>query len=121
MENNHVKKEKNWKVYIPMVLVIVLVAIGGIRWYIDYSKYIKTDDAHVEADYVAVSSKILGRISQAFAEEGDSVTQGQLIVVLDSTDLVAQKNQAIAGKMLAEASIVPVSYTHLTLPTILRV
>ena len=106
MENNHVKKEKNWKVYIPMVLVIVLVAIGGIRWYIDYSKYIKTDDAHVEADNVAVSSKILGRISQVFAEDGDSVKQGQLIVLLDSTDLVAQKSQAIAGKMLAEASIV---------------
>jgi membrane fusion protein (multidrug efflux system) len=52
-----------------------------------------------------VSSKILGRISQVFAEEGDSVKQGQLIAVLDSTDLVVQKNQAIANKMQTEASI----------------
>jgi membrane fusion protein (multidrug efflux system) len=105
MENNQVKKEKNRKVYIPLVLVIVLVLGGGIRWYIDYTKYIKTDDAHVEADNVAVSSKILGRINLLFAEEGDSVKKGQLIAILDSTDLVAQKIQALAAKTFAEAAI----------------
>jgi membrane fusion protein (multidrug efflux system) len=103
MEN--VKKEKSNKVYIPLVLIIVLVLGGGIRWYIDFSKYIKTDDAHVEADNVAISSKMMGRISQEFIKEGDSVKQGQLLVVLDSLDLVAQKNQAIASKLQAEASI----------------
>lgn len=105
MENNQAKKEKSWKVYIPLVLVIVLILGGGIRWYIDYSKYIKTDDARVESDNVSVSPKMLGRISQLLAEEGDAVKQEQLVAVLDSTDMVAQKNQAIAAKMLAEASV----------------
>lgn len=105
MENKHVKKEKNWKVYIPMVLIIVLVLGGGIYWYIDYSKYIKSDDAHLDADNVGVSPKMLGRISKLFVDEGDSVHQGELIAVLDSTDLVAQRNQSIAGKQLAEASV----------------
>ncbi|HZL10534.1 MAG TPA: HlyD family secretion protein [Prolixibacteraceae bacterium] len=105
MENKQVKKEKNRKVYIPLVLVILLVLGGGIRWYIDYSKYIKTDDAHVDADIVGVSPKILGRIIQLFVDEGDSVQPGELIAVLDSTDLLAQKQQAISGKMLAEASV----------------
>ncbi len=104
MEN--IKKEKSSKVYIPLILVIILILGGGIKWYIDYSKYINTDDAHVEADNVAVSSKILGRISHLFAEEGDSVKQGQLLVVLDSMDLSAQKSQALAGKAMAEAAIV---------------
>lgn len=101
----HIKKEKSSRVYIPLILIIILILGGGIRWYIDYSKYINTDDAHVEADNVAVSSKILGRISQLFAEEGDSVKQGQLLVILDSLDLAAQKSQAVAGKVLAEAAI----------------
>jgi len=105
MENNKAKKEKSWKVYIPLALVIVLILGGGIRWYIDYSKYIKTDDAHVDADIVGVSPKILGRISQLYTDEGDSVKQGELIATLDSTDLVAQRSQAIAGKQLAEASV----------------
>jgi len=105
MENDQVKKEKNWKVYIPLILVIALVLGGGIYWYIDYSKYIKTDDAHLDADIVGVSPKILGRISELYTNEGDSVKEGQLIAVLDSTDLVAQRSQAIAGKQFAEVSV----------------
>ena len=105
MENNHAKKEKSGKVYIPLILVIILILGGGVYWYIDYTKYVKTDDAKVESDNVAVSPKILGRISQLFAEEGATVKQGQLLAVLDSTDMVAQKNQTIAARMLAEASV----------------
>ena len=105
MENNHVKKEKSNKIYIPLILTIALVLGGGIYWYIDYSKYIKTDDAKVESDNVAVSPKMLGRISQLFVDEGNTVKQGQLVAVLDSTDIVAQKNQTISAKMLAEASV----------------
>jgi len=48
---------------------------------------------------------MLGRISQLFAEEGAEVKQGQLLAVLDSTDMVAQKNQIVSAKMLAEASV----------------
>ena len=105
MENKHVKKDRSNKVYIPLVLIIVLILGGLIYWYIDYSKYIKTDDAHLDADIVGVSPKILGRVKQLFVDEGDSVKPGELIAVLDSTDLVAQRNQAIAGKQLAEASV----------------
>jgi len=105
MENKQVKKAKKGKMYIPLILVIALVLGGGIYWYIDYSKYIKTDDAHIDADMVGVSPKILGRVSRLFAEEGDSVKQGELIATLDSTDLLAQKQQAISGKTLAEASV----------------
>ena len=105
MENKHVKKEKSWKVYIPLILVVLLILGGSIYWYIDYSKYIKTDDAHLDADLVGVSPKILGRITQLFTNEGDSVKQGELIAVLDSTDLLAQRNQAAAGKQFAEANV----------------
>ncbi|HAH25045.1 MAG TPA: HlyD family secretion protein [Prolixibacteraceae bacterium] len=105
METNQVRTQKNGKVYIPLILIVLLLLGGGIYWYIDYSKYIKSDDAHIDADNVSVSPKSLGRISQIFAQEGDSVKQGQLIAILDSTDLVAQKSQAMAGKLLAQASI----------------
>jgi len=104
MTTSPIKKETNLKVYIPLILIIGLILGGTIYWYLDYEKYIKTDDAHVETDNVSVSSKILGRISHLYAEEGDSVKQGQLIAELDSTDLVAQQNQAIAVKLQSEAS-----------------
>jgi membrane fusion protein (multidrug efflux system) len=48
---------------------------------------------------------MLGRINELFVDEGAVVKKGQLLAVLDSTDMVAQKNQTIAAKMLAEASV----------------
>lgn len=105
MEKNQTKKGSNKKVYIPLILVVVLILGGAVKWYIDYSKYITTDDAHVESENVSVSPKISGRISAEFVAEGDSVKRGQLIAMLDSTDLLAQKGQAEAGEAQAEAAI----------------
>jgi len=95
--------KSNLKVYIPLTIVVLAVITGGILWYINYSKYISTDDAHVDSDYVSVSSKILGRISRIYKEEGDSVKAGELLAELDSTDLLSQKQQAIAAKAQTES------------------
>ncbi len=92
------KEKKDWKIYIPLTVVIIVVLAGGIYWYTDYSKYIRTDDAVVASDNVSVSPKIMGRISKLYAEEGDSVKKGQLLAELDSVDLLAQKQQVIATK-----------------------
>jgi len=97
------KKKKDLKVYIPLTIVILVVIIGVTYWYIDYTKYIKTDDAYVTSDVVTVSPKIMGRVAKIYAEEGDSVKQGQLLAELDSTDLLAQKKQIIAGKSQTQA------------------
>ena len=98
------QKKRDLKIYIPLTTVILLVLVGAIYWYIDYSKYIRTDDALVSSDVVSVSPKIMGRISKLYVEEGDSVKQGQLIAELDSTDILAQKKQVISGKAQTEAN-----------------
>jgi len=103
-------KKKDLKIYIPLTVIILLVIAAGIYWYNDYEKYIKTDDALVASDVVTVSPKIMGRINKVYVEEGDSVKEGQLLAELDSTDLLAQKQQVVslkaqtkAGKDQAEA------------------
>ena len=98
------KKKKDWKIYIPLSAVILLVIVGSIYWYIDYSSYIKTDDAVVASDNVSVSPKIMGRISKLYAEEGDSVKKGQLLAEIDSVDLIAQKQQVLASKVQTQAN-----------------
>lgn len=98
-ENNPSDKtKKSNKVYIPLILVVVIVITGAVLWYRNYSKYISSDDAYVDGDNVAVSSKITGRVAAIKYEEGDTVPAGALVVVLDSTDLSAQKRQANAAK-----------------------
>ena len=99
-------KKSRLKVYIPLALVIIIVLAGAWLWYRDYSMYITTDDAHVDADNVSVSAKIMGRIATIYANEGDFVKQGMLMADLDSTDLIAQKNQTSAMKAQAQANLV---------------
>jgi membrane fusion protein (multidrug efflux system) len=94
----------NWKVYIPLTIVTIGLIVGGIFWYLDYSSYLRTDDAYVTSDNISVSAKILGRISKLYVDEGDSVQQGQLVAELDSMDLLAQKQQIIATKLQTEAT-----------------
>ena len=96
--------KKNWKMYLPLSIVAIGLITGGIVWYLDYSSYLKTDDAYITSDNVSVSAKILGRISKLYAEEGDSVSENQLLAELDSMDLLAQKQQIIASKLQTEAS-----------------
>lgn len=98
------KKQKNVKVYIPLALVLLMVLVGSIMWYRNYSKYITTDDAHVESDNVSISPKIMGRIKTVYVQEGDSVKTGKLLAELDSTDLYVQEIQAIAAKSQTEAA-----------------
>jgi membrane fusion protein (multidrug efflux system) len=98
-------KNNKIRVYIPLALVVIGVLVGAWYWYRDYSSYISTDDAHVDADNITVSSKILGRIASEYANEGDRVVKGQLLAVLDSSDLVAQRDQAIALKDQALANV----------------
>ena len=42
------------KVYIPLGIVILAILTGAWYWYRDYSKYITTDDAHIDADNVTI-------------------------------------------------------------------
>jgi membrane fusion protein (multidrug efflux system) len=94
--NTNNKKKSRLKVYIPLAFVIIVVIAIALYWYIEYSKYVSTDDAHVDSDQVSVSSKIMGRIVHLYGDEGDSVKKGELLAELDSSDLVAQKNQFYA-------------------------
>jgi membrane fusion protein (multidrug efflux system) len=98
-------KGRKIKAYILLGLVVLAVVIAGWYWYMQYTKYYSTDDAYIDADRVSVSSKILGRIIRIHAAEGDSVYLGQLLVELDSSDLLAQRQQAMAARDQAVASV----------------
>ncbi len=103
-EVNNINWGRRIRAYFLLALVVAALVVFGWQWYKNYSTFITTDDAYVDADKVAVSSKILGRISVIYAAEGDSVIQGNLLVELDSSDLVAQKQQALAAKNQATAA-----------------
>jgi membrane fusion protein, multidrug efflux system len=93
------------RIYIPLTIVLLIVLTGAWYWYRDYSMYITTDDAHVDADNAGIGSKIMGRISHIYVNESDLVKKGTLVAELDSSDLNAQRNQSLAQKAQASANL----------------
>lgn len=96
---------KKKRVVIPILLVLVAVAIAGYYWYINMQDFVSTDDAYVDANSVAISTKMLGRIIYLGTDEGDTVRAGQVLVRLDDRDLRAEEASAQAGLQLAEQSV----------------
>lgn len=88
--------KKGIGIYIPLFLIILITGTAFWYWYSDYTRYISTDDAHIESDNVQIGSKILGRIALLYGAEGDTVKKNTLMVELDSLDLLAQRNQTLA-------------------------
>ncbi len=63
----------------------------------------------IEADVLALSSEMGGRIVAIHSAEGMTVTQGAALIELDRTLLLAQENQAAAGLATAQANLANVA------------
>ncbi len=59
----------------------------------------------VSEDQVQVASRLMGYIREIKVEEGQSVKAGQLLFVVDPSDIQGQTNQARAGLAQAEAAL----------------
>jgi membrane fusion protein (multidrug efflux system) len=97
---------RNFKLVIPVFVLLVGLAIVAYYWYMGMREYVSTDDAFIDANRVGVSTKILGRIDTLTVDEGDTVKAGQVLVRLDDTDLRAQQAQARTALALAQENIV---------------
>ena len=89
---------------IVAVVVIVIAVIWGIPWMTYSLSHEGTDDAHVAADEVAVTSKIPERIDRILVDTNQPVRRGQLLIVLDNKDELAKLRQAQAQYDLAVAN-----------------
>jgi membrane fusion protein (multidrug efflux system) len=92
------------RILIPLFIFIIIGAIAW-YWYIGHKGYVSTDDAFIDADKATISSKIPGRIVNLKSNEGDTIKAGQILAVLDTSDLKAQEKQFIAATINAKESI----------------
>jgi membrane fusion protein (multidrug efflux system) len=82
-----------------VVFLIFLVAacIAGYRFLNYLSSYESTDDAQVDGDIYAITSRIEGTIKAVYVEDNQQVKQGQLLVELDPRDYNVSLEQAKAA------------------------
>ena len=85
---------------IGLATVVVIVFIIG--WYI-YEPVPVVIQGSAEVNEVRVSGKVPGRILHLYAKEGQKVTKGDTLVMIDSPEVRAKMAQANAAKSAAMA------------------
>lgn len=115
MDNNSniqepVKKNMLPKIIIGVVILTLLFVIGKKVTYA--FKHEETDNAQVEMRLVPILSRVSGYVDKIFVEDFSAVKKGQLLLLLDSTELELQLeemqadyNQAISDVENAKASL----------------
>jgi multidrug efflux pump subunit AcrA (membrane-fusion protein) len=77
-------------VFRPPLVSVAEVMLGDVAEEVEGTGTVTTD---VLAD---IASKITGRVEQVFVNEGDPVEQGEIVAMLDQTDLLRQVEAARA-------------------------
>jgi len=93
-----------------LLAAVALAALlgGGIfadRWWTTGRFLEDTDDAYVQADMVAMSSRVAGQVAEVHVGDNQRVHKGDLLVQLDDRDLQAALAQARADVGAAAADI----------------
>jgi len=99
-----------------IILLVVIVAAAGMGYYF-YEKYrasersdssrLASGNGRIEATEINIATKLAGRIEEIMVNEGDFVTQGQTLALMQTNVLEAQLAQAKAQRsraVTAEAS-----------------
>ena len=95
------------RVALVVMLVIGLVAFGA--WRLlgrpTVPPGVVAVSGRIEGDDSAVAAKTSGRIREITVREGDTVTAGQVIAVLDDDQIRAREDQAAAAVRMTEARV----------------
>lgn len=90
-------KTKHWvKVAVGVAIVVVLIGSGLLLWQFLRPKGLgpgfASGNGRIEATELFVASKVAGRVSDIYVDEGDTVTSGQIVAKIDS-DLLQDELQ----------------------------
>ena len=85
---------------VPVLVIICVLVAGYFLWVFLQDKgpgegFI-SGNGRIEATEIDIAAKLPGRIERILVNEGDFVKAGQLLAVMQSDNLEAQRNEAIA-------------------------
>lgn len=92
-----IKQSLSW------LLVLIVVGWLGYEFYWEYQPKPERLQGQIEAQQYSISSKVAGRVDKLLVKKGDMVKKGQLIFELDSPELKAKVQQAVAHQRAAGA------------------
>jgi membrane fusion protein (multidrug efflux system) len=97
---------------ILMFAVPLVIVIAGTAWYLTSGRYVATDDAYVEANTVAISSDVSGRVVAVEVQNNQYVKAGEVLFRLDDRPYRATVEQAEAQLANARLQIEAMRATY---------
>jgi len=82
---------------IGAIVVLLIVAIFGIRYWLYARSHETTDDAFIDGHIIQVSPKASGYVAKLYVTDNQQVKAGDLLVELDARDYEAKVAQAKAA------------------------
>src|ERR1700677_1280452 len=111
-------KKNRGRPYLVLAAVVgvALAGYGSFAWLSRGRE--NTDDAQVDADVVAVSTRVAGAVLKVHVTDNQLVKKGDLLIEIDPADLAAREKQAeaevAAAKAQAQAADAQVSIVEAT-------
>jgi membrane fusion protein (multidrug efflux system) len=99
------------------LVVLVAAAIGGYMLLQYLDSYESTDDAEIDGDIYAITSRIAGSIKAVYVADNQAVKAGQLLVELDPRDYDVSLDQANAA-LNESRSLVAVARPGVPIPSV---
>ena len=84
---------------------VAVVVVAGFLWWLHARQFEETDDAQIDGNLSAVSSRVVGTVTAIHVEDNQAVKQGDPLLELDASDLAVALAQARAQVALAEAQL----------------
>lgn len=107
MDAKNTSKTSEKKRFIWLVLLLLVAFVVAIVWWWNYRKYISTIDANLDGYRVNVSVPTMAPLRTVYKFEGDSVKQGELLALLDSTQTKDYRILAPTDGVVAKQWLVP--------------
>ncbi len=100
-------QRKKWLIGIAVLLVVVF--LGAFAWQKfndhDKDKNLVSGNGRIEAEETDIATKASGRVKDILVKEGQYVTSGQVVAVMDVAVLEAELREAEANLKKARASV----------------
>lgn len=101
-------QRKKWGI-ITVITALILAGLGAAAWQkfgrVDENKGLVSGNGRIEAVEIDVSARTPGRVKDIPVREGELVTAGQIVALLDTEVLDAQHRQAEAQLKQAQSAV----------------
>ena len=104
------KADKSAMIKKALLALLVLIVLGVIAYGLYKSNQhsepeVVTLQGQMQMQQTSIAAKVPGRIAKILVTEGDAVTVGQQLIEMDSPEINAKINQALAGKQMAQSQL----------------